>query len=187
MNDERRYPSAFKFAMVALMGFAVVIFYKSDNLMIRFYCVIEFVATLNGWAASEDDSIKYGDLYLLIDAICAALYFLNLLELNDGNYNNFYLYSGLIFIMYVLWNKLLEIQQEADKKTLHKYSVCDMVAGIYSFCAYLIVNFFSDHTFVNYVQYIGMVMWIVVLLVWYYDFYVKTFQKKKVVQGNKRR
>lgn len=138
-----------------------------------------FVAILNGWAAAEDDSIDYGDLYLLNDALCSAMYFMILLELYQGTYKYFWMYSCIIFLMYALWNKMLELQKQVEKQALHKYFVCDVVACAYSLFAFVIVRFSSIDPFVNYVQYIGMVMWLALLLVWYYDFYVISFQPNK--------
>lgn len=181
VNTERHYPVAFKFAIVALMGFAVVVFYNSTSITIRFFTVIEFIATLNAWTASEDDSIEYGDLFLLIDAFCLALYFLTLLELNSGSSEHFFLYSFLIFVFYILWNILLEIQNRELKATLHKYQICNSVAGIYSLFAFIIPKFLSDDVFINYIQYLGMVLWVAVLAVWYYDFYIKTFRTQNTL------
>jgi hypothetical protein len=62
---------------------------------------------LNGWASSIDDDFKYGSLYLLIDALCCALYFLMLLYIKDGIYSTVWLLSSLIAILYVVWNVLL--------------------------------------------------------------------------------
>lgn len=180
MNTERHYPLSFKFAIVALMGFAVVVFYNNTSITIRLFTVIEFLATLNGWTASEDDSIEYGDLYLLIDAVCLALYFLTLLELNSGSCEHFFLYSFLTFVFYILWNILLGIQNGKLKVTLHKYQMCNSVAGIYSLLAFIISKFLSDVVFINYIQYLGMILWGAVLIVWYYDFYIKTFRMKKL-------
>lgn len=176
MNSERHYPIAFKFTSVALMGFAVYIFYESSDIMIRLYAAIEFFATLNGWAASENDNSSYGDLFLLNDALCSACFFLTMLELNDGKSEHFYLFSIVIFGLYFWWNNLLTIQCPTMKSALHKYQICNAVAGGYSLFAFLVVEFANDYIFKNYVQYIGMVMWIAVLFVWYYDSYFKTIK-----------
>lgn len=186
MNTERHYPIAFKFAIVTLMGLAVVVFYSSTSITIRLFSVIEFLATLNGWTASEDDSIEYGDLYLLVDALCLALYFLTLLELNNGSCEYFFLYSFLIFVLYILWNILLEKQNSKLKSTLHKYQICNAVAGIYSLAAFIISKLLSDIVFINYIQYLGMVLWVAVLIVWYYDFYIKNYRRKKEGDLSKR-
>ena len=178
MDTERRYPVAFKFAIVALMGFAVVVFYRSSSMIIRLFAVIEFIAALNGWTASEDDSISYGDLYLLIDAFCLALYFLTLLELADGSYEHFFLFSSLIFIFYFLWNILLESQDAKLKATLHKYQVCNISSIVYSLIVFILQKVMSN-SFIIYLQYVGMIIWIAVLTVWYYDFYIKNFRQSK--------
>jgi hypothetical protein len=185
MNNDRHYPQAFKLAIVALLAFDVVIFFNAVDWMVRIYCGTIFVAILNGWAAAEDDSIIYGDLYLLNDAICSAMYFMTLLELNKGVYDNFWLFSCIIFLMYALWNKMLEMQKQIKKRALHKYLVCDLVACVYSLFAYLIVRFSTVQSFENFVQYIGMMMWLSVLLVWYYDFYVQAFRSDKKTQSGK--
>lgn len=178
MNSERHYPIVYKFTSVALMAFAVLIFHKTSDIMIKLYSSIEFLATLNGWAASEDDEMEYGDLYLLIDGLCAACYFLTMLDLFEGVYENFFLYSILIFVLYILWNILLIIKTPSLRKALRKYQICNGVACAYSAFAFLIMKFYPDVSVSNYVQYIGMLMWISVLAVWYYDFYFKTFRRK---------
>lgn len=172
MNDRRHYPQAFKFAMVALLAFNVIVFFYGKEIMVKLYCVVMFVAILNAWITSEQDSFVYGDTFLLIDAFCSALYFLTLLELNEGKYEYFWLYSSITFFMYRFWNILL-VKRGTSKLALHKYNVCDLVAGIYSLFAFVVVKFSSLDLFTVYVQYIGMVLWIAVLLVWYYDFYIR--------------
>lgn len=180
MNSERHYPTVYKFVAVTLMAFAVFIFYNTSSVFVRFYSIIEFLATLNGWAASEDDDMEYGDLYLLIDALCAACYFLTMLELNDGKYINFFLYSAVTFLLYFLWNVLLIIKTSSLKYTLRKYQVCNATAGIYSLFAYLIIKHVKNKGVTDIVQYVGMILWIAVLLVWYYDFYFKKFKGDNV-------
>ena len=181
-SNERHYPQALKFAMIALLAFAVIIGYNSNELMVRLYCGIMFIAILNGWAAAEDDSIKYGNLYLLNDAICTAMYFLSLLELYRGEYHNFWLFSCIIFLMYAIWNKMLEVQQQVGNNELRKYIVCDLVACMYSLLAFLIVYFAPEKGLENYVQYIGMFLWSSLLLVWYYDFYIKKFRPQEKLE-----
>lgn len=178
MNSERHYPMVYKFVAVTLMAFAVFIFYNASSMLIRFYSVIEFLAALNGWAASEDVDMEYGDLYLLIDGLCAACYFLTMLELNNGECTNFYLYSTVVFLLYFLWNVLLIIQTPSLKSTLKKYQSCNIIAGFYSLGAYLMVCYIKNENISYAVQYVGMILWIAVLLVWYYDFYFKTFKGK---------
>lgn len=180
MNSERHYPTVYKFVAVSLMAFAVYIFYNTSSIFVRLYSVIEFLATLNGWAASEDDDMEYGDLYLLIDALCAACYFLTMLELNNGKYDNFFLYSTVTFLLYFLWNVLLILKTSSLKKTLKKYQLCNATAGIYSLFAYLIIKYVKNEAITNIVQYVGMILWVAVLLVWYYDFYFKTVKEKNV-------
>lgn len=184
MNTERHYPIVYKFTSVCLMAFAVYIFHQSSNLMIKLYSVIEFLATLNGWAASEDDDMEYGDLYLLIDGLCAAGYFLTMLDLYNGFYQYFFLYSIVIFGLYILWNILLMIKTPSLKNSLRKYQLCNGVAAIYSLFAFVMVEFVQDKSLTDVVQYVGMILWIAVLLVWYYDFYFvkfkgETHKKKK--------
>lgn len=180
MNSERHYPIVYKFVAVTLMAFAVYIFYNTASVFIRLYSIIEFLAALNGWAASEDDNMEYGDLYLLVDGLCAASYFLTMLELNDGKYETFFLYSMVIFILYILWNKLLIIQTPNLKLTLRKYQLCNSIAGGYSLFAYLMVKHVTNKSITDIVQYVGMILWVTVLLVWYYDFYFKTYKGKNV-------
>ncbi len=177
MNSERHYPVVYKFVAVVLMAFAVYIFYNSDSVFIRFFSVIEFLATLNGWAASEDDNMEYGDLYLLIDGLCAACYFLTMLELNDGKCDNFFLYSAIIFLLYILWNILLGNQTPDLKKKLKKYQRCNSIAGAYSLIAYFMVKYSTKSSITDAAQCVGMILWIAVLLVWYYDFYYKTYDR----------
>lgn len=176
MNSERHYPTVYKFVAVTLMAFAVFIFYSTSSVFVRLYSVIEFLATLNGWAASEDDDMEYGDLYLLIDALCAACYFLTMLELNEGKYVSFFLYSAMTFVLYFLWNVLLIIKESSLKLTLKKYQLCNVIAGVYSLFAYLILKYVNNKGITDIIQYVGMFLWIAVLLVWYYDFYFKKFK-----------
>ena len=178
MNTERHYPVVYKFTSVCLMAFAVYVFHRTSNMMIKLYSAIEFLATLNGWAASENDDMEYGDLYLLIDGLCAACYFLTLLDLYNDIYQNFFLYSIVIFFLYMLWNLLLIIKQPSLKISLRKYQICNASAGIYSLFAFLMVRYSNDNNLVIFVQYIGMILWIAVLLVWYYDFYFVEFKGK---------
>jgi hypothetical protein len=179
MNEnERHYPQVFKFAMVALMGFSVYIFIYSSDYMIKLYCIVMFFAVLNGWAASEDTRFKYGDLYLLIDAICAAMYFMALLELYEGFYTYFWLYSGITFIMYWIWNKLLIIENVQTAKNLKVYNRCDMFACICSFGIFFVMTFIKDSAIMEPLQFFGMILWIGLLCKWYIDFYIKSFINK---------
>lgn len=177
-NNERHYPQAFKFAMVGLLTFDVVILYSSPGLMISFFCAVMFLAILNGWAAAEDDSMQYGDLYLLNDAICSAMYFLTLLELNDGRYDNFWLYSGIIFAMYALWNILLLLQRQGNRQVLQTFLICDIGASIFSFYIFVQLKLSITSSFSIFIQIVGLIMWVALLLVWYVDFYIRTFKPK---------
>ena len=177
-NNERHYPQAFKFAMVGLLTFDVVILYSSPGLMISFFCAVMFLAILNGWAAAEDDSMQYGDLYLLNDAICSAMYFLTLLELNDGRYDNFWLYSGIIFAMYALWNILLLLQRQGNRQVLQTFLICDIGASIFSFYIFVQLKLSITFSFSIFIQIVGLIMWVALLLVWYVDFYIRTFKPK---------
>lgn len=176
MNTERHYPIVYKFTAVYLMAFAVYIFHKSPSITVKLYAAIEFLATLNGWAASEDDDMEYGDLYLLIDGLCAACYFLTMLDLYDGNCQNFFLYSIVIFLLYILWNILLIIKTPSLKVSLCKYQICNGVAGTYSLFAFIMIKYVQDTSITDFVQYVGMILWVAVLLVWYYDFYFVKFK-----------
>lgn len=179
MNSERHYPIAFRFVSVALMAFALTILYKSIGIRIRLYALIVFFATLNGWIASEDDNKTYGNLYLINDALCSSCFFLMMLELNDGKYEHFFLYSVMIFGLYIWWNVLLSTHDSNLKPLLRKYQICNTLAGIYSLFTFLVVKFNQNLRFKDYVQSIGMIMWIAVLLVWYYDFYFKIARPQK--------
>jgi TRAP-type uncharacterized transport system fused permease subunit len=140
-----------------------------------------FFAILNGWAASEDSNFEYGDLYLLVDALCASLYLLILLELNRGNYEDFWLFSSIIFFLYRIWNKLLEIQGQY-KHSLRSYNACDITAGLFSIFAFLSIKYIQNQAFNDIVQYSGMGLWLLLLVKWYYDFYIRTFLPEKSVQ-----
>lgn len=176
MNTERRYPIVYKFTSVCLMAFAVYIFHSSSSVIIKLYSVVEFLATLNGWAASEDDDMEYGDLHLLIDGLCVACYFLTMLDLYNGYYHNFFLYSVVIFFLYILWNILLILKNPKRKAVLRRYQICNSVACGYSLFAFVVVNCVNDASISDGVQYAGMILWVALLLVWYYDFYFTKFQ-----------
>ena len=177
-NSERHYPDVFKFAMVALMGFSVYIFFHSTDLMVRLYSVIMFLAAVNGWATSEDSSFKYGDLYLLVDSICAAMYFIALLELNSGNYKYFWVYSGITFFMYWMWNRLLIAEGAQTIQNLKVYNICNIFACCCSFIIFSLTMILKDAKVTDALQYFGMVLWVGLLLKWYFDFYIKSFKKK---------
>ena len=177
MNEnDRRYPQVFKFAMVTLMGFSVYIFFHSSEYMVKLYSVIMFFAVLNGWAASEDTRFKYGDLYLLVDAICAALYFMSLLELNNGIYANFWLYSGITFFMYWIWNRLLISEKVQTLQNLKVYNRCDVFACICSLAIFFTMLLANDYAIVIPFQIFGMVLWMGLLIKWYFDFYILSFK-----------
>ena len=177
-NSERHYPDVFKFAMVALMGFSVYIFFNSADLIVQLYSAIMFLAVLNGWATSEDTRFKYGDLYLLVDAICAAMYFITLLELNTGEYKYLWVYSGITFSMYWIWNRLLIIECLQTVQTLKVYNRCNIFACCCSFFIFSLTMFIKDTRVTEPIQYFGMVIWVGLLFKWYFDFYIKSFRKK---------
>jgi len=177
MNEyERHYPHALKFVMVALMGFSVYIFFQSFEYMVKLYSIIMFFIVLNGWAASEDTKFKYGDLYLLVDAICAAMYYISLLELNRGTYNYFWLYSSIIFLMYFIWNKLLIIENVQSIQKLNIYNNCDIFACICSLGIFFTIKYINHYLIINILQYYGMVLWTGLLLKWYIDFYIHSYK-----------
>lgn len=181
MNTDRHYPQAFKFTLVAMLAFAVFIFFHSPLLMIKLYCVIMFLAILNEWVASESNEFKYSDLFLLNDTICSAMYFMILLELNQGTHKFFWLFSCVIFFMYWRWNKLCENQEQA-KPSFHVYNMCNIISCVYSLCTFLTMTIVPDIALVKYIQYIGMIFWTGLLVRWYRDFWksdINNSKKKK--------
>jgi len=182
---ERRYPDVFKFAMVALMGFSVYIFFHSADLMVQLYSVIMFFAVLNGWAASEDTRFRYGDLYLLVDAICAAMYFISLLDLNEGQHKYFWVYSGITFFMYWIWNKLMIIEGVQTFQNLKVYNRCDIFACFCSFAIFISIMVVKSEAIIRPIQYFGMILWVGLLFKWYYDFYLKSFKKSETAITSK--
>lgn len=180
MNSERHYPIAFKLASVALMAFALWAFYKNTDLIVKIYAIIEFFATLNGWAASENDEMEYSDLFLLNDAACSACFFLIILELNEGSYSAFYIYSTILFVLYMLWNYLLVQSGQAKRVKLKRYQICNLIGAVYSFFATLYLRFWSnDPIFAIGIHIVGMFLWAAVLIFWYIDFYIKYFPHGK--------
>ena len=176
MNSERHYPAAFKFMSVAMMAFAVWIFHQSKDYMVKIYAVIEFVATLNGWAASENDNNTYGDLFLLNDACCSACFFLTMLDLAQGRYDRFYIYSFCLFVLYFLWNRLLISTGNAKKDDLQRYQICNIGGIVYSaFAAKM--QFVAIYKYMQVVHYIGMTAWIGILSFWFLDTYFSTHKK----------
>lgn len=179
-SQERHYPQAFKLAMVALLAFDVFIFFHEAQLLIKAYCFVMFLAILNGWAAAEDDSFDYGDLYLLNDAICSALYFLCLLELREGRITSFWLFSSMIFLFYILWNKMMLWQKKGDNNTLRTFVNCDLGGMVFSFFVFLSMRFSSEQPWLITLQIAGLIMWFSLLLVWYMDFYLKTARTQEI-------
>lgn len=177
-TNERHYPEAYKLVIVALLGFAVYIFFNTDELMVRLYCVIMFIAVLNGWATSEDTRFKYGDLYLFVDAVCCALYFISLLELNMNGYKYFWVYSGIIFFMYWVWNKLMIVEGVRVYQDLKVYNRCDIFACFCSFAIFGSITYIKDTAITVPIQYFGMILWGGLLCKWYYDFYIRSFRNQ---------
>ena len=181
MNSERHYPTAFKFASVAMMAFAVWIFHQSNDRMVKAYSVIEFIATLNGWAASENDENKYGDLFLLNDACCSACFFLTMLDLSKGIYKYFYIYSSILFVLYFLWNRLLIVSFQAKKEDLHRYQICNVGGFLYSCVAIVLVIIVKAQKYDIVVNVIGIIMWAGILAFWFVDAYFGSYKKKAMV------
>lgn len=186
MDSERHYPVAFKFASVAMMAFAVWIFHHSPDYMVKIYAAIEFVATLNGWAASENDHNTYGDLFLLNDACCSACFFLTMLDLAQGRYDNFYKYSVFLFSLYFLWNRLLITTGQAEKDDLQKYQICNIGGIVYSMFA-VYIQFASISKYMKVIHYIGMAAWLGILAFWFIDAYFSTYKKGGVASASTRR
>jgi hypothetical protein len=172
-KSQRSYPIVFKFAIVSLLAFNVIIF-NSSSLFSKIYGFIMFLALLNGWASSENDTYEYCDIFLIVDALILGLYLLMLLSLFDENYQVFWIYSALVFMLYSLWNYLLIKRGNVDYKiqvSLKSYNKCNLIALIYSVFAFFALHFAINIEFVLVVQITGLFLWFVLLFKWYYEYY----------------
>ena len=178
---ERHYPLALKIAVVALLAFDIVILYNNLSLtsIVFWCCIVFFFAILNSWMAAENDDFIYGDKFLLNDATCTALFFLILLELNEQDYKNVLLYSGLIFTLYYFWNRSLISKNYVEKGDLSNFQRSNIVAAIYSFSAWVVIQCGHENTLLsNLLNITGIITWFLLLLVWYKETYTKENDSK---------
>lgn len=180
MKEEKiNYPVVFQFVLIALTAFDIYIFYTS-NIQTKLYCGAMFFVLLNGWASSIDNEFNYGSLYLLIDALCCAMYFLILLHIKDGLYSTVWLLSAITAILYIIWNVLLlsfNKYNENKKKELKSYNWSNFVLLIFSLLAFFVLILTSNEQVQNIFQIIGGLTWVLLLFKWYYDNYFKSANK----------
>ena len=180
--NERHYPIALKIAVVALLAFDIIILYNnlSLNNIVFWFCIVFFFAMLNSWMAAENDDFIYGDRFLLNDATCTALFFLILLELHNHSYQNIWLYSSLIFVLYFFWNKLLITSNYVKKENLEKFQRSNITAALYSICAWIIIRLVPDNTIlVHLLNAAGILTWFLLLFVWYRESYLRDSKQTK--------
>lgn len=169
----RPFPIVLRFAIVALLGYDVYVFYYG-SLTIKLYSAIVFLILTNGWAASENDASTFNDLFLLDETLCLAIYYLMLLDLNNGNHLSFWMYSAIIFILYFLWNVLLlkYIDNTPEyRRTIRSFNICNAIAFLFTSVTYGLLFLISDKEFVVLAQITGGILWTFLLLKWYYDTY----------------
>lgn len=173
---ERHYPLALKIAVVALLAFDIVILYHNLSVSSIFFwfSIVFFLAILNSWAAAENDDFIYGDVFLLNDASCTGLFFLILLELYNNTYQNVLLFSGLIFTLYYLWNRLLISMNYVEKDDLINFQRSNVMAAGYSFFAWCIIQWVEiSPFFVELFNIVEIITWFLLLFVWYKETYTK--------------
>lgn len=180
MNEEKiNYPIVYQFVMIALTAIDIYIFYTS-NIQSKLYCGVMFFILLNGWASSIDNGFKYGSLYLLIDALCSAMYLLILLYVKDGLYSTVWLLSAIIAILYIIWNVLLlsyNKYDESKKKELKSYNWSNFLLLIFSLLSFFVMILTSNKQAQITFQIIGGLTWVLLLFKWYYDNYFKLSNK----------
>lgn len=167
------YPIIFQFISIALIAFDIQILYISD-IQTKLYCGIMFFVLINGWASSIDDDFRYGSLYLLVDALCCALYFLMLLYIRDAVYYMVWLISAIIALLYIIWNVLLMKLNHPDnnkQKELISYNWSNFTLLVFSVLLFTILLFVTNSDVQFFSQILGGCIWLLLIFKWYYDNY----------------